>query len=89
MNDDAAGKVRRKSYTAEFKLKVCKYAEQTSNRAAGRQFGVPENNVRRWRNETIKLTSMKKSKRANRRKAAKYPQLERELRQWILNKRRN
>jgi transposase-like protein len=40
---------RRASYTAEFKLKVIKYAEENGNRMAARDHQIDEKNVRRWR----------------------------------------
>jgi hypothetical protein len=39
------------SYGANFKLMVMKHAEETSNCAAARKFGVTELNVRRWRKQ--------------------------------------
>ena len=36
--------MKRESYTTAFKLKVIRVAEETSNRAAARQFGVGESN---------------------------------------------
>lgn len=39
---------RRCHYDAALKRKVISEAEVTGNCAAGRKFGVPENNVRRW-----------------------------------------
>jgi hypothetical protein len=39
------------SYTASYKLKVISFAEQFGNRAAEREFGVLESNVRYWRKQ--------------------------------------
>jgi len=38
----------RSSYDASFKLQVVEFAEQSSNMAAERQFGVCEKQVREW-----------------------------------------
>ena len=51
----------RKSYTAAFKLEVIKYAEENGNRAADREFGVNEKNVRRWRQQKDILHKTKKT----------------------------
>ena len=39
----------RSTYTASFKLQVVAHAEATGNRVAGREYGVNESVVRRWR----------------------------------------
>jgi hypothetical protein len=39
------------SYTASYKLKVISFAEQFGNRAAEREFGILESNVRYWREQ--------------------------------------
>ena len=39
----------RSTYTAAFKLQVVAHAEATGNRVAGREFGVNESVIRRWR----------------------------------------
>jgi hypothetical protein len=39
------------SYTALYKLKVIRFAEQFGNRAAEREFGILESNVRYWRKQ--------------------------------------
>jgi hypothetical protein len=39
------------SYTASYKLKVISFAEQFGNRAAEREFGIRESNVRYWRKQ--------------------------------------
>ena len=40
---------KRKSYNLKFKQIVIKYAEENSNREAGRKFSINESMVRRWR----------------------------------------
>jgi hypothetical protein len=39
------------SYTASYKLKVISSAEQFGNRAAQREFGIVESDVRYWRKQ--------------------------------------
>ena len=75
------------SYTAGFKLRVVGYAVEHGNRAAGKKFAVDESCVRRWRVQREKLTNTAKLKRANRRGAALFPDLEKELACWIKEKR--
>ena len=40
---------KKRSFDAAFKLRVVKYEEQDTNRCAGRNFGVDENNCSRSR----------------------------------------
>ena len=40
--------VKRQSYTVSDKLRIIQFAEQHGNRAAEREFGVSESNVRLW-----------------------------------------
>ena len=48
---------KRKSYNFEFKHMVIKFAEITSNRAAGRRYSVDESMVRRWRKTMKEVAS--------------------------------
>ncbi|KAH9426376.1 hypothetical protein DERP_010944 [Dermatophagoides pteronyssinus] len=57
---------KRMSYTAEFKLKVVKYAKINGNRACSRYFNISERSVRDWRKREDELRLMPKTKRANR-----------------------
>jgi hypothetical protein len=82
------GKVRA-CYTAHFKLQVLRYAQEHGNRAAGRKFRVDETNVRRWSGEKQKLEGISKKKCAFRGKKCKYPRLEAELYQYVMNTRKN
>ena len=75
---------KRNSYTAEFKLKVIKYAAENGNRAAERQFGCSEKLVKDWRKAEEKLKVIKKTKKANRGLKARLPCLEEELYTWVL-----
>ncbi|KAH9364765.1 hypothetical protein HPB48_019440 [Haemaphysalis longicornis] len=78
---------KRKSYTAKFKRAAVNYAEQHGNRAAGRHFDVTEKIVRTWRQSANKLQAMKSSKRADRGKKARWPELEGCLHTWVLEQR--
>ena len=72
---------KRKSYSADYKLQVVKYAAENGNRAAERKF------VRDWRKAEVTLTEMKKTKKANRGLKARWPQLEERVRTWSLGQR--
>ena len=48
----------RKSYEANFKLKVVSYAEEFGNRSAEREYGVSEKVVRDWRKKKDDLNDM-------------------------------
>ena len=67
---------KRKSYTAQFKLQIIKYAAENGNRATERKFGVSEKLVRDWRKAEETLIAMKKTKKANRGLKARWPELE-------------
>jgi hypothetical protein len=47
------------SYTASYRLKVISFAEQFGNRAAQREFGILESNVRYWREQKELLGNAK------------------------------
>ncbi|GFU78941.1 pogo transposable element with KRAB [Trichonephila clavipes] len=74
----------RRSFTAEFKLKVVEKAEKDGNREAGRYFEVDEKAVRNWRKQKDVLKSMER-KRSNRHGQIKWPVLEENLLRWILD----
>lgn len=76
-----------KSYTAAFKLAVVDKAETVGNRAAGREYGVDERCVRRWRAEKSILKEMPKSKRARRSGVVVWPNLENNLAKWVKEQR--
>ena len=48
---------KRKSYGLKFKQSVIKYAEENSNREAGRKFSIDESMVRRWRKKSLDESS--------------------------------
>ena len=71
------------SALVSFKLRIINFAEQHGNRAAEREFGVSESNVRLWRKSKENLEKMPRLKRANRGKKAAWPELEVDLLEWI------
>ncbi|XP_049760718.1 general transcription factor II-I isoform X3 [Elephas maximus indicus] len=79
--------IKRKSYTADFKLKVVARAEETSNRVAASEFDVGESSIREWRKEKKELEKMNPRKRARRGPKAKWPELENDLKEWIISRR--
>ena len=78
----------RASYTASFKLGVVAYAVDKGNWAAGKQFNVDESCVRRWRSQREKLLKTPRNKRAVRSHSAAYPELKKEVAEWITKKRK-
>ena len=80
---------KRQSYTVSDKLRIINFAEQHGNRAAEREFGISESNVRLWRKSKENLEKMPRLKRANRGKKAAWPELEKDLLEWIMEKRNN
>ena len=79
----------RASYSARFKLHVVMYAIDHGNRAAGKHFKVDESCVRRWRSQREKLKLAPKDKRANRYRVPAYPELEKDLTEWLSEKRKS
>ena len=75
----------RRAYTAGFKLEAIQEAVKIGNRAAGRKFGISEANIRFWRKEEELLKTLNKSKKANRGSRARFPELEKQLREWIFS----
>lgn len=87
MSERNNAKIKRASYTAEFKLQVIRKAEETGNRKAGRLFGISETNVRIWRKNKEVLLKTDKNRRANRGKIASWQYLEEALFQWLVHNR--
>uniref|UniRef100_A0A3B3QBL3 HTH CENPB-type domain-containing protein n=1 Tax=Paramormyrops kingsleyae TaxID=1676925 RepID=A0A3B3QBL3_9TELE len=79
--------IRRKSYTAEYNLRVISFAKENSNRAAHREFGISGKLMRDWRKVKDSLHIMKRLKKANCGHKARWPILEQKLREWILEQR--
>lgn len=79
---------RRSHYDAAFKRNVILEAEVVGNCAAGRKYGVPENNVRRWRKDKEALFACAATRKAFRgpRKGA-FPEVEAPLTEFIKERR--
>ena len=54
---------KKRSFDAAFKLRVVEYAEQDTNRGAGRKFGVDEKNCNRSRIVAVWVWLISKPKR--------------------------
>jgi len=78
----------RKSYCAATKLKIVEFAEINGNRAASREFNVGESSVREWRKIKELLKIMKTTKRARRGRGAFWPEIEEDVKEWILELRK-
>nr|XP_028597585.1 uncharacterized protein LOC114603030 [Podarcis muralis]XP_028597587.1 uncharacterized protein LOC114603030 [Podarcis muralis]XP_028597588.1 uncharacterized protein LOC114603030 [Podarcis muralis]XP_028597589.1 uncharacterized protein LOC114603030 [Podarcis muralis] len=78
-------KQRRLAYRIPFKLEVVKYAKEHGNRAAERHFGPPptEKMIRGWRKQEDQLQKADKCKHTFRGHAAKWPQLDVAMKEWI------
>ena len=70
-------------YIACFKLTVVTYAIEKENRAAGHQFQVDEKNVSRWQSQQETLKGHHRDQRVACYFPAKFPELEKELKECI------
>lgn len=77
----------RRSYTADFKLKVLKYAETHGTKAAAAEYECLERSIRQWKNLKPKLEGCKRTRRAFRGPGAKWKELESRLKIWVVEKR--
>ena len=79
----------RKSYDAQFKLKVIEQAEKTSNRAAERALGVSECMIRKWRSqkEDLKKASKSSKKLPGGGRKAQYNDIEDQIMERIMRER--
>ncbi|CAI5769472.1 pogo transposable element with KRAB domain [Podarcis lilfordi] len=84
-------KQKRLAFKIPFKLEVVKYAKEHGNRAAERCFGPPptEKMIRERRKQEDQLQKADKSKHTFRGNAAKWPQLDVAMKEWITNHRNN
>ena len=81
---------KRLSYTVAYKLEVIRYAKEHGNRPAERHFGPPptEKMIRQWRKQEDELRECgNKTKRNLHQTPAKWPQLEKDMKEWILQHR--
>lgn len=84
-------KQKRIAYKIPYKLEVIRYAKEHGNRAAERHFGPPptEKMIREWRKQEDQLQKEDKSKHTLRGHAAKWPELEVDMKEWIMLHRNN
>ena len=73
---DLTGKRKRATYVAGFKLRIVELAEQSSNCAGAREFGVNEKIIRVWQQKKDVLSAMPKTKKARCGDVASFPELE-------------
>uniref|UniRef100_A0A8R1DZU1 HTH CENPB-type domain-containing protein n=1 Tax=Caenorhabditis japonica TaxID=281687 RepID=A0A8R1DZU1_CAEJA len=78
----------RRSYTAEFKIRAIEYASKHGVGVTALKFDVGDRMIRRWRQDTERLKSCDKTKRAFRGKSAAHPEMEQELIQWVMEQKR-
>lgn len=79
--------MRRKSYTAETKLEAVKFARKFGTNAAAIEFEVAEQMINRWKQAEPALMTSPKNKRAFRGLRAKWPDVEKDLKAWVLERR--
>jgi hypothetical protein len=70
-------------YTADFKLKVINYAEEHGNQQTAHKFCITESHMRYWQKQKNQLEGAKKSSLGFKRVKPKFPEIERELLQYI------
>uniref|UniRef100_A0A674II61 HTH CENPB-type domain-containing protein n=1 Tax=Terrapene triunguis TaxID=2587831 RepID=A0A674II61_9SAUR len=74
---------------ALFKLKVVEYAEANNNCAAPREFCINEKPVREWQKNKTTLKDMPRSKKKCPTKCVSFPELEKDLNNWVVECRQN
>ena len=79
--------IMRRSFTAEYKLKVIRFAEEHSVREAVNQFGIEKQRIYSWNSLKQELSQISKKTRSRNKRTAKWPELEEELLQFVLNQR--
>ena len=73
---------RRKSYSAAFKLKVIKEAEDSDSSKVAHKFSLNQSMVSCWRQSKAKLSSCLKTRKAFRGDSNKFPLLGKEFANW-------
>ncbi|KAJ1185329.1 hypothetical protein NDU88_002123 [Pleurodeles waltl] len=76
--------LKRHAYEAQFKLQAISYAVVNGNRAAAKKFNINESMVRKWRKQQNELRQAKTTKQSSRGNKSRWPQLEDQLEQWII-----
>ena len=80
---------KRVSHTTAKKLEIIKCAQDNKNIAeAARQFNVDESNIRRWMKQKNVLEKLNPKKRSMRKGKPKWIQLEKKLKEYVLNLRK-
>jgi transposase-like protein len=79
--------MRRKSYTAMFKLEVVEFTNEKGNCEAARKFNVGETSVREWRKEEAAIKCLYRKKHALRYRRCFWPELEKSLVEWVISER--
>ena len=82
-------KRKRVAYEAGFTLKTLEYAKTHDNSKAAREFGVGESMIRDWRKKEQQLLAMPNTKRMRRGDVASFPELEEEVKDWVVEQRQN
>jgi hypothetical protein len=80
---------QRKSYTKEKMIEVIARAEEIGvggNRKAGKEFGIDEANIRCWRGKKSIIKAITKGRRTLRFRAAYWPELEEEMKKWVMDR---
>ena len=75
-------KRQRNAYDSNFKLQVINIAEQHTNAAAEREFGINEKMIRDWRKKKTQLETLERPLKKNRQNSSLVEALERELIDW-------
>ena len=85
-----AEKTPRRSYTREFKMEVIKKSKEIkNNREVVRMFCIAESCARKWVKTESLLNLIPSSKRARRHGILHWPELEEELKNWVMIMRQN
>ena len=80
---------RRNSYTTKQKLEEIKFAKENNNyNEAARQLNVNESTIRKWIKNKRFLMKLNPKKRALRRGKPKWPELEKKVKEYVLEMKR-
>ena len=79
----------RQSLTFEYKLRVIARAAEIGNRAAAREFEIDESMIRYWKKKRDVMIKLPKRQHTCRTGLAKFPALERTLKDWVVSQREN
>ncbi len=88
MSDSVPQIQRRLSYSMKMKRKVILYAEENTNRGAGRHFGIDECTIRQWRKQRDRIFASTSSKKTFRgAKSGIYVEVEKILVEYVKERR--